>query len=93
VVQTVATEDRGVEELLAAVDGHRAHLAASASLAHREREQIAIELTDRLRDALLAEALAALPASALAGLVEQVQARELDPQSAVRQLLAALPRR
>ena len=92
VVQTVATEDRGVEELLAAVDGHRAHLAASASLAHREREQIAIELTDRLRDALLAEALAALPASALAGLVEQVQARELDPQSAVRRLLAALPR-
>ena len=93
VVETVATEDRGIGELLAALDAHRAHLAASEALARREREQIAIELTDRLRDALLAEALAALPPAALAALVEQVQARELDPQGAVRRLLAALPGR
>ncbi|MGQ9888011.1 MAG: methylmalonyl Co-A mutase-associated GTPase MeaB [Aggregatilineales bacterium] len=93
VVQTVATEDKGIGELLAALDAHRAYLADGEALARREREQIAIELTDRLRDALLAEALAALPPTALAALAEQVQARELDPQGAVQRLLAALPGR
>ncbi len=93
VVQTVATEDQGIGELLAALDAHRAYLAGGEALARREREQIAIELTDRLRDTLLAEALAALPPAALAALAEQVQARELDPQGAVQRLLAALPGR
>jgi len=89
-VQTVATEGRGIDALLAAADSHRAYLTGAA-LARREREQIAGELTNRLRDALLARALAALPEAALAELVAQVQARELDPQGAVRRLLAALP--
>ncbi len=88
-VQTVATEDQGVDALLAAVDDHRAYLTGAA-LARREREQIAVELTNRLRDALLAQALAALPGAALAEIVGQVQARVVDPQSAVRELLAAL---
>lgn len=88
-VQTVATEDQGVDALLAAVDDHRAYLTGAA-LARREREQIAGELTNRLRDALLAQALAALPGAALAEIVGQVQARAVDPQSAVRELLAAL---
>ncbi len=88
-VQTVATEDQGVDALLAAVDDHRAYLTGAA-LARREREQIAVELTNRLRDALLAQALAALPGAALAEIVGQVQARAVDPQSAVRELLAAL---
>ena len=50
IVETVATEGRGVDELWAALDRHRAHLQASGELKARRRRRIeteVLELVDR----------------------------------------------
>lgn len=44
VVQTVASTGDGVEELVAAIDGHQAHLAASGCLVERRRERLRAEI-------------------------------------------------
>lgn len=87
IVQTVAIEGKGIEELVAGVAAHREHLAASELLPNMERQRIGIELYNRLRDALMARLLQSIPAEAISDVIERVQSRELAPQSAVRELL------
>lgn len=86
IVQTIAPDNKGISELAAQIDAHREYLRTSGVIAVRERAQIEIEIADRLREVLLARLLAQTDPSALAGLVESVIARRLDPASAVRQL-------
>ncbi|MCC7361014.1 MAG: methylmalonyl Co-A mutase-associated GTPase MeaB [Anaerolineales bacterium] len=79
---TVAPEGKGLDELLAALDAHRAYLQASGELERRQREQLAHELTARLRDQLLAALLAQVGPEALAAALDQVAARVCDPGAA-----------
>jgi LAO/AO transport system kinase len=88
IVQTVASEGKGIEEVIEAVAAHRRYLEGSALRAAVERQQIEVELYERLRDSLMARLLADVPTPTIAAVVERIQAREIDPQSAVRQLLA-----
>ena len=90
IVSTVATEGRGADDLAAALDQHRAHLIASGGLAQRERERLSHELEARLRDQLLQDLTRRLGAEALAGAVERLLAREIDPASMARALAAHL---
>lgn len=89
ILQTIASQGKGVEEVLDAIDAHRRYLEESNALAHMERQQIEIELHNRLRDALIARLLAHVPAESLREAVEHIQARTLDPQTAVQRLIEA----
>ena len=89
IIETVAIEGRGVAELAAAIARHRAHLDAAGEWAAVERQQIALELFDRLRDALVTRLLERLPEGAVEQAAGEVQARALDPGAAVEALMAA----
>jgi LAO/AO transport system kinase len=96
IVQTVAaangdsTYSKGIPELAAQIEAHRTYLRDSGTLARRERAHVEMEIGDRLRDALLARLLDRADPADLATLVERVTAREVDPASAVRELLSRL---
>jgi LAO/AO transport system kinase len=90
VVRTVAASGRGIDELVAALDDHRAWMAAHGRLdegprrrARAEIEAIALaDLRARIRD------LAG--ATALAELAERVVAGELDPYAAADEVVASV---
>lgn len=86
IIQTVAIQGRGIEDLRAALDQHRAHLRASGEGARRERDQLAHELELRLRDALLAGLLTRLGNGPFRAALDQILARQIDPASAARAL-------
>jgi LAO/AO transport system kinase len=86
IVPTVAIKGEGVDALLAALDRHRAYLEASGELARRERERLAHELEARLRDYLLAQLRERVGPQALAGALDQIVTRQVDPASAARKL-------
>lgn len=88
IVQTVASEGKGVPEVVEAIAAHRRHLEAGALRESVERQHIEVELYERLRESLMARLLQGVPESTLTAIIERIQARELDPQSAVRELLA-----
>lgn len=87
VVRTVAPEDQGIDDLVAALDAHRQHLIEAQALAGLERQHIEIELYDRLEAALMARLLKAVPGDVFSDVIRRIQARELDPQSAVNTIL------
>ena len=88
IIQTVASEDQGIDAVLDAIDAHRQQLAGSDQHARIEKQHIEIELYERLRDGLMARLLQDVPESTLIAAVERIQAREIDPQSIVRDILA-----
>jgi LAO/AO transport system kinase len=85
--QTVASENKGIDEVLAAIDAHRRHLEEAESIAGMERQHIEIELEDRLRESLLRRLIERVPEATMQDVIERVQARALDPQSAVNELI------
>ncbi|MBI5670029.1 MAG: methylmalonyl Co-A mutase-associated GTPase MeaB [Chloroflexi bacterium] len=87
VVKTVAPEDQGIDDLVAALESHRHHLIEARALTGLERQHIEIELYDRLEAALMARLLKAIPGDVLSDVIRRIQARELDPQSAVNTIL------
>jgi LAO/AO transport system kinase len=91
IIQTVASDGKGIDELIAAIEQHRQHLASGGVLAQLERQQIEIELYNRLRDALMAHLLQNVPGEVFADVIGRIQARELDPQRAVQAVLASTP--
>jgi LAO/AO transport system kinase len=87
IVETVAAEGKGTDELIAAIEAHRLFMHDARVLAQMERQHIEIELEDRLRESLLRRLFERVPASAVENVIERVQARSLDPQSAVNELI------
>lgn len=89
VIETIASTGTGVDELWAGVGAHRSHLAASGELQQRRRgrlaEEIATLAAERVRYRVGSEAAPALDA-----LVARALRREIDPQAAAGELLAAL---
>ncbi|ERH04649.1 MAG: LAO/AO transport system ATPase [uncultured archaeon A07HR60] len=91
VVETVAIDGTGVEELLDAADGHRAYLEASGTLQQKRRRRHAEEIRRLLQDDvgnLLEDELERH--GGVDALAEQVANRETDPYTAADQLLAPL---
>lgn len=88
VVQTVATEDKGLDELLGAIDAHRSFLAQDpATATARKARYVQLELYERLQYALLERLKHTLSDDTLAQVVADVQNKTLDPQTAVEKLL------
>ncbi len=89
IVRCVATEGRGVEDLLEGLDEHRAWLTSTATGQQRRRQRLADALRQRLRNALLAAAVDQIGPE-LGQVVTAVAAREIDPYTATERLVAEL---
>jgi LAO/AO transport system kinase len=88
IVQTVATEDRGIDELWRAVEAFRLRSAGSGMLAERRRAQLRRQLEDTLQDRLLARAReAALTPEELEKKVDRLEARTVDPRAAAEEVM------
>ncbi len=86
ICETVALEGKGIESLLAAIESHRAHLAASGEMAQRARARIRRHLEMLLREQLYARFLNGT-SSKLDAAVEAVINRTSDPYSVVEDML------
>jgi LAO/AO transport system kinase len=87
IIKTVATQGSGAEELADAIEAHRQFLAESGGRALRDRLRAATELRMILRDTLLEAQLAHLEPSFLEAVVDSVAQRQVDPYTAVQQLI------
>jgi LAO/AO transport system kinase len=87
IIQTVATNNTGIAELVAQITAHRGYLQKSGTLTQREQSRIDIEITERLREALVARLIADIGPTSIRELIDKVVARQLDPDGAVRLLL------
>jgi LAO/AO transport system kinase len=88
IVLTDATRGENVPELWAKIEKHRAHLEAEGQLEERRRKNLAGEVfavASGRAKAHLEQAVADDPE--LRRLLDEVQRRELDPLSAVREIL------
>lgn len=79
VVRTVATERRGIAELAATLDAHR---AVASTDPERRRTRARHELESVLRDRWAQRTSARIEAAASRGLLDRIAAHELDPWSA-----------
>lgn len=96
IVRTVAPRGEGIDDLVRAVDEHRAYLTSSGHLAARQRErarhavhEIAVSKVRQRFGRLVTDRNGELLLDSLA---EQVSRRDLDPYTAADQLLEALSR-
>jgi LAO/AO transport system kinase len=88
IVETVATESRGIDELWDAVGAHRAHLESNGALERHRRERLRDELRAIVLERLSRGVDDVCTGEAFEALVEQVMSRDLDPHTAAAQLLA-----
>jgi LAO/AO transport system kinase len=88
IVETVATESKGVDDLWDAVLTHRAFLEVDGRLDHRREARLRDELRAIVHERLRADVGELCSGDRFDELVERVVARELDPHSAADALLA-----
>ncbi len=92
IVRTVAVKDEGVEELLRAIEAHRAWLDATGARRVREVARARAAFVAVLRERLLAGALDRLEAEMgrLDAVAARIAAREADPYALADELAARL---
>ena len=89
ILQTVALESKGITEVAEAIARHQAYLAESGEAQPRRRRRIESELLAILRETLLRRLMDSVSPADVSQMVERVAAREIDPYTAVEQLLAS----
>ncbi len=87
IIETVALDGTGVPQLMQALDAHRETLQRSGELQRRQRQRLEAELRSRLQEALLARLLQRIAPDTLRAVIDQLVARDLDPNTAVQRLL------
>jgi LAO/AO transport system kinase len=88
VIRTVATENRGIDELAAAIDKFRRHFERTGRRQKKEIEHWQNRLIEMLESHLLEKIFPGKEGeSRLRKLAEAVAARKLDPFTAVREIL------
>jgi LAO/AO transport system kinase len=90
IVKTVASEDRGVVELLAAVEAFRAKAEASGLLMQKRRAHLRQQFEARLRERLLRHAWSRLSPQELEATLDRLARRETDPFRAADVLLGKM---
>ncbi len=92
IVRTVAVKDEGVEDLLRAIEAHRARLDATGERRAREVARARAAFVAVLRERLLAGALDRLEAEMgrLDAVAARIAAREADPYALADELAARL---
>ena len=88
ILKTTATAGEGVTELRDWIESHRRHLVATGQIQKRQATRAAAALDHILRERLLADLMARLPADRLPAAVDAVARREIDPYTAVERVLA-----
>ena len=92
IVKTVATENRGLEELAAAVESYYEFQKRTDESRTRRRSVARWRILELLRERLLARALSSDGAgSQLDRLADEVADKSRDPYSAVEELIAGIP--
>ncbi len=86
ILKTIASEGKGIDELMQAVAQHHAYLSDHPAGQQRARARAAIELETILHESLLNRLLNQIDAAELARTIDRVAAREIDPYSAAEQL-------
>ncbi len=87
IVETVATESAGAEELWDAISAHRAHLSIDGRLEERRANRLDAELRAVLAAEIRRRADEALGAHDAAAIRADVLARRIDPYDAAERLL------
>jgi LAO/AO transport system kinase len=88
VIKTQAAHGLGVDELIEAVEAHRAHIAETGALAERRRRNLRNEVLELATIRLRKEVEDAIADDSDAqALLDQVVERKLDPGSAAREIL------
>jgi GTPase len=87
VLKASARKNVGIEELVTQIDAHREHLGQSGKMALLEERYLAIELYERLQEAMMRRLSDAIPQEILQEMIAKIRTRELDPQTVVEQLL------
>jgi LAO/AO transport system kinase len=85
--RTVATDVKGLPELLEAVDLHVAYLRESGDWARREEARLEAEFDLLLREKLVAHFRQQVPDDTVSAFFAETLARRLSPREAVSQLL------
>jgi LAO/AO transport system kinase len=102
VLQTVATEGRGVAEVVAAFEEHLEHMRANGGFERRRRRRFEQRLDDLLRGHLWQDFRGRVPAGEWASALDALEARRTTPNGTVTRLIerfgsangtAAQPRR
>jgi LAO/AO transport system kinase len=88
ILKTIASESKGIDEVLKAVAQHRAYLIEHPEGQQRVKVRAAIELELVLREVLWQQLLERVGLVDLNHTIEQVAARSIDPYSATEQLLS-----
>ena len=90
VLETVATEDRGVREVWEALERHREYLETSGELAERRRRRVETEVIELVERELRRRLRGQLDADgALADVLDAARSGELDPHTAAARILEA----
>jgi LAO/AO transport system kinase len=92
IVKTVAPEGKGVDELIAAIAKHAAHLQQSGNRAERDRARLESEMEAILQDALMDRFMQDLPREKYQEIIERVVSRNISPYEAVKSLLNGNPK-
>lgn len=87
VLKTVATDGKGIAELIAAIEQHHAHLQKTGLWAQRERQRLQAELEHLLRDTLVQRWRSQVPENLYRATLERMFRRELSPWDAMERLL------
>lgn len=90
VMKTAAIKDEGISELADKIETHRDYLLDSGKVDELQARYIEIELYERLQSAVIQRLTGSVPREKLNTLIDKILARELDPQSAVEELLIHL---
>jgi LAO/AO transport system kinase len=90
IVRTVATAGKGVDDLVAVIGGHAAHLRATGRMDERRRSRDRDLLLSIVRDRAFSVALSRLgPPEALDGILDAIEQRQADPYGAAEEILVA----
>lgn len=87
VQRAVATEGKGILELLEAVERHVTHLRSSGDWVRRERARLEAEFDLLLQETLVARFLSQIHPKSMDSTLESIQNREISPREAVYRLL------
>jgi GTPase len=88
IVKTVAADGTGIEELAATIVKHRAYLETDGRLEQERRARLQAEVLERARDLILRRLTHHLhETGTLAHVLDDLQARKLDPAAAARLLV------
>jgi LAO/AO transport system kinase len=87
IVKTVATEGKGIDELIESIAKHAAYLNQSGDRAARDRARLESEMEALLREALMDRFMEGIPQEKYEEILRNVVKRDISPYEAVKLLV------